>query len=138
MPPSRRKPIGTKITRVFSPSAAPLYGPETRLTAFGDMVDRWMDATQQHYSYFFCCCRLWITCGKRDRLVTVLGWRGLIVDVDSAELVSAVVHREDAVSDGRAQGDELTPECFTDPPYPSLEADPAVEIDAADIVSRSV
>src|SRR5437016_12933790 len=30
------------------------------------------------------------------------------------------------------------PECFTDPPYPALEADPAVEIDAADIVSRSV
>src|SRR5437762_936630 len=121
-------PLWAGTSPFVTPSTAEVYGPETRLTAFGDMVDRWMDATQQHYSYFFCCCRLWITCGKRDRLVTVLGWRGLIVDVDSAELVSAVVHREDAVRDGRAQGDELTPECFTDPPYPCLEADPAVEI----------
>src|SRR5438034_11796088 len=89
------------------------------------MVDRWMDGDSTALFILCCCCRLWITCGKRDRLLTVLGRRGLTADIDSAELVSAVVQREDAVGDGRAQGDALAPECLADPPYPSLEADPA-------------
>ena len=71
-------------------------------------------------------------------LTGLAGFRRIADEIDGADVMSAVMHREDAILESWPERDEFAAESFSNAPYPVLEADPAADIDLADNVTWSV